>query len=85
MRRYDSPEWKLVDWPYSDGYPKCWVKNIHHGGNVFLTTENDFTYVCSCGASSDFSFTGCFFGHAEIASLAEAKAELDRRIAKRRI
>ena len=40
-----------------------WSKKLTEKRTIYLmdSKENHFTYTFSCGASSDYSFTGCFF------------------------
>lgn len=61
--------WKECQWPFSEAYAakmkqrgaKCYVRNIRRG-KIYLHDEKGFTYTVSCGASSERSHTGCFFG-----------------------
>lgn len=57
------PEWtKTENHIYNKDVVKCDVYAKSFGrGTVYLMDKEHFTYTCSFGASSDYSFTGCFF------------------------
>lgn len=39
-----------------------WSKKIGAKRTIYLQDGGNFTYTFSCGANSDYSFTGSFFG-----------------------
>jgi len=55
-----------------------WSKKITAKRTIYLmdSKEKHFTYTFSCGANSDYSFTGCFF-ETTIDTLEKAMAYLD--------
>lgn len=46
-------------------------------GMVYVIDKPSFTYTFSCGANSEYSFTGCFFGCSKITTVQEAMVALD--------
>jgi hypothetical protein len=56
-----------------------WSKKISEKRTIYLqdSKEDYFTYTFSCGAHSQYSFTGCFFG-TSIDTLEKAMEWLDK-------
>jgi len=38
-------------------------------GKIYVINKAPFTYTFSCGANSDYSFTGCFHGCSKVTSV----------------
>ncbi len=49
-------------------------------GRIILRGEAPFNFTVSCGANSDRSFSGCYFGDNEITTVELAKESLSQRI-----
>ncbi|MBF0648730.1 hypothetical protein IR083_07850 [Dysgonomonas sp. GY75] len=47
-------------------------------GKIYVIDKAPFTYTFSCGANSDYSMTGCFFGCTKIATVEQAMKAIDR-------
>ena len=56
-----------------------WSKRINHKRVIYLQDDKDnhFMFTFSCGATSDFSFSGCFF-NTKVETLEQAKDYLDK-------
>ena len=58
-------EWIKTNNYYNREIVKCdvWSKQISKLRTIYLqdSKESSFQFTFSCGASSDFSFTGCFY------------------------
>ncbi len=70
--------WTLVDWPYADGYPKCWRMKICRG-YIYLRDEKHFPFTVACGHNSDRTYSGSHFSMDDIRTLDDAKLHLFRR------
>lgn len=46
-------------------------------GKIYVINKAPFTYTISCGANSDFSFTGCLFGCSKITTVEQAMEVID--------
>jgi hypothetical protein len=53
-----------------------WSKKIGAKRTIYLQDSGNFMYTFSCGASSDYSFTGSFFG-TKVKTLQQAMDWLD--------
>lgn len=47
-------------------------------GKIYVIDKAPFTYTFSCGANSDYSFTGCFFGCSKITTAEQAMNVVDQ-------
>ncbi|GAB6119606.1 hypothetical protein [Dysgonomonas termitidis] len=47
-------------------------------GKIYVIDRKNFTYTFSCGADSDYSFTGCFFGCSKITTVEQAMNVVDQ-------
>ena len=47
-------------------------------GKIYVIDKAPFTYTFSCGANSDYSFTGCFFGCSKITTVEQATEVIDQ-------
>lgn len=54
-----------------------WSKKISGKRTIYLQDTNNFMYTFSCGASSDYSFTGSFYG-TNIKTLKDAMDWIDK-------
>lgn len=76
--------WRACKWPFDSDYAKktsCFVRDIKRG-KIYLRDEVSFPFTVSCGGNSERSFSGCFYGHAHVASLHAAMVELDQQEVK---
>lgn len=46
-------------------------------GKIYVIDKAPFTYTFSCGANSDYSFTGCLFGCSKITAVEQAMEVID--------
>ena len=53
-----------------------WSRKCRYG-KIYVIDNKDFTYTFSCGANSDYSFTGCFFGLSKITTVQQAMSVID--------
>ena len=70
--------WVLVDWPYADGCPKCWMMRIYRGC-IYLYDDKYFEFTVACGHNSDRTYSGSHFRIEHIRTLDDAKLHLFRR------
>lgn len=56
--------------------PDVWSRKCRRG-KIYVTDGEHFTYTFSCGANSDYSFTGCFFGCSKITTVKLAMKVID--------
>jgi len=60
-----EPKWEKTNDYYNREVVTCdvWSKKLTAKQTIYLqdSKENNFMFTFSCGASSDYSFTGCFF------------------------
>lgn len=54
-----------------------WSKKIGSKRTIYLQDDGNFTYTFSCGANSDYSFTGSFF-NTKVKTLKEAMDWIDK-------
>ena len=55
------------------------VKRVRgKGGMLYVMNKDNFTYTCSMGANSDYSYTGCFFECTKITNVNEAMIAIDK-------
>lgn len=47
-------------------------------GKIYVIGKAPFTYTFSCGAGSDYSFTGCFYGCSKITTVEQAMEAIDK-------
>ncbi len=47
-------------------------------GMLYVMDKDNFTYTCSMGANSDYSYTGCFYGCPKITNVNEAMEAIDK-------
>lgn len=78
-----KPEWIKTNDYYNREVVTCdvWSKQISKKRTIYLQDKAEgsfrFMYTFSCGASSDFSFSGCF-SSTKIDTLDKAKEYLDK-------
>lgn len=73
--------WEKTNNYYNRDVVKCdvWSYKVSKRITIYLMDEPNYTYTVSAGANSDSSYTGCFFGCAEINTLDKAKEALKRK------
>lgn len=75
------PAFKPCEWPSDPDHAKkcdCYEMPIR-GGKIYLQANTPhFSFTVSCGANSDRSYSGCFYGHNDITTAEQAMNELVR-------
>lgn len=71
--------WKKTNDYYNREVVTCdvWSRKIRRG-MLYLQDKEPYQYTVSCGASSEYSHTGSFFGCSKIDNLDTAKEVLDK-------
>ena len=59
-----------------------WSRKCKYG-TIYVIDKIPFTYTFSCGADSDYSFTGCFYGCSKITNIHQAMEVIDLIAARR--
>lgn len=47
-------------------------------GKIYVIDKAPFTYTFSCGANSEYSHTGCFFGYSKITTVERAMEAINK-------
>ena len=73
----------LAEWNKTNDYynreavtQDVWSRKCRRG-KIYVIDEAPFSYTFSCGANSDYSFTGCFFGCSKITTIEQAILAID--------
>jgi hypothetical protein len=84
--------WEKCDWPFDSDHAKkvkgrvwrvpigqTWQSKSKRCNWVYLQDVEHFPFTVACGPNSSRSYSGCFFGHPKIKTLADAKEALSKR------
>lgn len=73
----------MAEWTKTNDYynreivtQDVWSRKCRRG-KIYVIDGKHFTYTFSCGANSDYSFTGCFFGCSKITTIEQAMKVID--------
>lgn len=75
------PEWTITkEHIYNTDVVTCpvWGKNFGHGTVYLMDEAPNFDYCASFGASSNYSYSGCFFERLEVKTVQDAMKVLDK-------
>ena len=74
----------MAEWTKTNDYynrevvtQDVWSRKCHRG-KIYVIDKVPFTYTFSCGANSDYSFSGCFHGCSKIKTVERAMEVIDR-------
>lgn len=72
-------EFRPIDWPFDPEFSSknpCEGLKISGGAIYFLPNSKHFSFTVSCGAASDRSHSGCYFGVNHIKTADDARRDL---------
>jgi hypothetical protein len=76
---------RLCKWSKTNDYynreavtQDVWSRKCRRGKIYLIDNPCTFTYTFSCGANSDYSFTGCLAGCNKVTSVEQAMAVIDK-------